>query len=178
MATVTRRQLCRLATGAAVAGALAGCLGSDGGDGDDGSGNGDNDDDATRDVPTRIHNHLRRAQGYEEEMVDRRGESTVEIDVGAGTGGVAFGPPAVRVDAGTQIRWVWTGRGSVHDVSSVGASDFSFASERAREDGHEFTQTFEDGGIALYECRPHRSQGMLGAVEALLADEDGSGDGD
>lgn len=158
----TRRQVIRLSGALAGGTALTGCLGDDGADDQPGSG----DDGSPGDVPSRIHDHLRDARGYEEQVSDRRGTETVEIRVGAGSG-IAFEPPAVRIDPGTEVVWIWTGTGGQHDVVSIAASDVSFQSERTREEGHEFTHSFDEGGIALYECRPHRAQGMLGAIEVL-----------
>jgi halocyanin-like protein len=95
--------------------------------------------------------------------VDRTGQETVTITVGAaGNGGnYAFGPAAVRVDPGTEVVWKWSGKGSVHNVV---AADGSFESELTDEAGHTFTQVFEATGVVKYACAPHQAMGMKGAV--------------
>ncbi|MDS0300258.1 halocyanin domain-containing protein [Halogeometricum sp. S1BR25-6] len=97
-----------------------------------------------------------------DEVVDRRGASTVRVAVGApGNGGdFAFEPAAVRVDPGATVVWEWTGGGGVHNVA---AADESYASELLSEAGVTFERTFE-GGISLYSCVPHEAMGMKGAV--------------
>lgn len=157
-----RRRFLRATIGTGCALTVAGCLGDD----DDDT----NDDQPSSDVPTRIHDYLRDANEYERSMTDRRGEELIEVEVGTGDRGYGFTPTAVRIDTETTIRWVWTGRGGTHDVVSVGGSDFSFESDRSSEAGFEFSFTFQHGGVALYECRPHRRQGMLGAVEVIDPD--------
>ncbi|MFC6976073.1 hypothetical protein ACFQL1_17470 [Halomicroarcula sp. GCM10025709] len=44
--------------------------------------------------------------------VDRRGQDTVEITVGAqgNNGAFAFGPAAVLVNPGTEVVWTWSGK--------------------------------------------------------------------
>lgn len=142
---------------------LAGCLGDVDG--------GDDDNDIPDDVSPRIHTFLESARGYDNSIVDARGDDPVEIDVGAGPGGLEFDPVAVRIDVDTTVIWTWTGEGGLHDVATVGGSDFSFSSQRTREAGETFEYTFDDGGVALYECRPHRTQAMFGAIEVLFEDD-------
>lgn len=143
--------------------ALAGCLGDDD----------DNDavDGLPDDVNPRMHDFLEHARLYDRSIQDERGADRVDVDVGAGDGGLAFDPAAVRIDVGATVEWTWTGAGGLHDVASVGRSDFSFQSERKRDAGEEFEYTFDDGGLALYECRPHRAQRMFGGVEVLFEDD-------
>ena len=136
----TRRSFL-LAASLAVPVSLAGCTGADEGPFD---------------------GWLANVENYQS-VQDATGEDTVEVAVGVeGNGGhFAFGPPAIRVDAGTTVRWVWTGEGFDHDVV---AADGRFASERTREAGHEFEYTFEEAGVCKYYCSPHRSAGMKGVV--------------
>ena len=98
-----------------------------------------------------------------EGTVDRRGESTVEIAVGAaGNGGnYAFSPAAVQVDPGTTLVWEWTGEGNSHDVVAKGGA---FTSEMQSEAGATFEHTVEATGTYEYACRPHEAMGMKGVV--------------
>ena len=163
MGTFGRRQLLVSIASLGTANQIAGCIGAD-----DGT---DEDDSPPENVPARIHTFLQHARGYDESIVDERGQEQVNITVGAGSGGLAYDPAAVRVDVGTTVVWSWTGDGGAHDVVSTGGSDFSFQSERTREAETTFEYTFDDGGVALYECRPHRTQGMLGAIEIMFPED-------
>jgi len=116
-----------------------------------------------------------------DEVVDRTGQSSVEIKVGAsGNGGAfAFAPAAVRVDPGTTVVWTWTGEGGSHNVV---ASEGAFESELTDEAGTTFEYTPSEPGVARYLCTPHESVGMKGALivgdEAVtLMGETGGGDG-
>ncbi|WP_254537879.1 halocyanin domain-containing protein [Halomarina litorea] len=97
------------------------------------------------------------------EVVDKRGESQVVVEVGAqGNGGaVAFAPAAVRVDPGTTVVWEWTGDGGTHNVV---AKDGSFESEYQNAAGATFEYTPESTGVLRYVCAPHEAMGMKGAL--------------
>ncbi|WP_267643919.1 halocyanin domain-containing protein [Haloarchaeobius amylolyticus] len=93
--------------------------------------------------------------------VDRRGQESVTIRVGAGSQGLAFDPPAIMVSSGTTIVWEWTGSGGTHNVV---AQSGEFQSEFSSSSGYTFEHTFDDGGVYTYVCEPHRSAGMKGAI--------------
>jgi halocyanin-like protein len=135
-------------TGAVAAGtALAGCSGGD--DPDDGGG-GENSLDAW----------FENTDNYDG-VVDETGSSSVTVQVGTGTDGFQFDPPAISVDAGTTVTWEWTGEGSAHNVV---AEDGGFESELTDEEGFTFEQTFDDSGEVRYYCNPHKTMGMKGVV--------------
>jgi len=98
---------------------------------------------------------------------DLRGESEVTVEVGAsGNGGnLAFSPAGIWVDPGTTVTWEWTGEGGDHNVESTGGPA-EFSSELVGDAGFtfEFEFTEEHAGITNYQCNPHASLGMLGAV--------------
>jgi halocyanin-like protein len=98
---------------------------------------------------------------------DFRGQKEVTVKVGAdGNGGAfAFSPAGIWVDPGTTVTWEWTGQGGGHNVVAVEgpASDLNSGSPVA-EAGTTYTYTFEKGGITNYQCEPHASLGMKGAV--------------
>jgi halocyanin-like protein len=168
-----------------TAGALAGCAGSSAGgteDGDGGEaggeGGGSNGGGGDSTAPATTTETAASADaggestsfdgwfdgvGNYDGTVDATGESDVEITVGAqGNGGnLAFDPPAVRVSTGTTVVWTWTGAGGSHNVA---ATDGSFESELVAEEGHTFSQTFEEPGTVRYVCTPHETLGMKGAV--------------
>jgi len=163
--------------------AVAGCASDDG--------NGDSEADATEtetetdetetetetgdgegtgtegDAPGRVDEFLTSedAQLYEGEIEDLTGEDEVTVDVGAGEEGFAFDPPAFRADTGTTVVWEWTGQGGGHNVVPEGDTDFEdFGDEEiVEEEGHTIENTFDESGVGLYICQPHRSLGMVGA---------------
>ena len=144
-------------TGVAIAtGALAGCLSGDDGDGDDGDGEED-----------QLMDHLENARGFDGDVRDHTGEDRVTVMNGGGDDGLAFDPAGIRIDAGTTVVWEWTGRGGAHDVASLPDSDFSFQSDRTDTEGHTFEHTFDEEGVALYECQPHRGQRMKGGIDVV-----------
>jgi serine/threonine-protein kinase len=163
MRDVSRRRFVQ-ATGAAVAtGALAGCTGNGGGNG---NGNDDGNGDAPQ-APQEIDDFLSEANLYDGSIVDMTGEDEVTIMVGAGDGGLAFDPPAVRITSSTTVVWEWTGEGGTHNVASTEGSESDFQSEIVGEQGHTFNQSFDNTGIQLYVCQPHEAQGMKGAIEVV-----------
>ena len=97
--------------------------------------------------------------------VDKRGQDSVEITVGAeGNGGAfAFGPAAVRVTPGTEVVWKWTGDGGGHNVLSAGDGPLDSGS-LVSEAGTTYSHTFENTGTFTYVCSPHKGLGMKGAV--------------
>ena len=101
--------------------------------------------------------------GGSDEQVDRTGERTVTVDVGAGNG-LEFDPVNITVDVGTTVVWEWTGQGGAHDVV---AENGAFESELVDEAGHTFEHTFDDPGTYEYVCTPHQTSGMVGSVEVV-----------
>ncbi|MFB6220467.1 MAG: halocyanin domain-containing protein [Halolamina sp.] len=96
-------------------------------------------------------------------VVDERGSDSVSIAVGAdgNNGSYAFDPPAVQVDAGTEVVWEWTGEGGSHNVV---AEDGSFESDLTDEAGFTFSRTVESAGVHKYACTPHKPMGMKGVI--------------
>lgn len=102
--------------------------------------------------------------GVDRGYLDARGESEVTILVGAdgNTGSFAFDPAGLWIDPGTTVTWEWTGDGGGHNVNAQ--SGVSFQSETVAEAGYTFSQTFEESGVTTYQCDPHVSLGMKGAI--------------
>lgn len=135
---------------------LAGCLGDD-------------DDEPDEEIPDEVHEFLsgNNANAYDGSLADHTGEGEVTVDNGAGDQGFAYDPPALKIDAGTTVVWRWTGRGGGHNVVSRDESDFEFESDDGDlidEAGHTFEYTFEEPGIAYYECTAHVAQGQVAAI--------------
>ena len=109
----------------------------------------------TADSPeATVDRYLDETDNYDGTIEDLTGNESVSVDVGAeGNGGhFAYAPPAIRVDSGTTVTWVWTGEGNAHNV--FGEND-AFESEQTAEEGYEFEHTFEEPGTYLYCCTPH-----------------------
>ena len=106
-------------------------------------------------------------QGVDGGTEDLRGNEEVTVEVGAsGNGGnLAFGPAGIWVDPGTTVIWEWTGEGGGHNVETV-EGPAELGSETVSEAGftYEFEFTEDLAGITNYQCGPHSSLGMLGAV--------------
>ena len=123
--------------------------------------------DGGGDVPEVIDEFLADELLYDGTIADHTGEDEVVVAVGAGDG-LAFDPPAIRIDAGATVRWEWTGEGGAHNVVSTEESSTDFDSGDAVDDPDEvFEQSFDDDGIQLYVCTPHRGAGMLGAIDVV-----------
>ena len=150
-----RRRFVRGTAAALVLGGLAGCTGN----GDDGP-----DYEMLDDVPAEIDEFLANARGYDGRIADGTGADEVVVAVGAGDGGLAYGPAAIAIDAGTTVVFEWTGAGGGHNVASTDDSATDFESDLTSSEGATFEQTFDDPGQQFYVCTPHEGQGMLGAI--------------
>ncbi|MFC6731082.1 halocyanin domain-containing protein [Haladaptatus sp. GCM10025893] len=97
------------------------------------------------------------------ELVDRRGEPSVEIIVGSAGNGGSFGfePAAVRVDPGTTVVWTWSGEGGMHNVV---AKNGAFKSEFYTKPGETYEFTPVTTGEHRYVCAPHEMMGMRGVL--------------
>jgi len=101
--------------------------------------------------------------GNYEGVVDRRGQDTVTVTVGAqgNDGPYAFDPPAVRVDPGTTVVWEWAGTEGPYSVVDDG---LGFASEHTTDVGHRYAMEFSGSGLSKYYCTDYRDRGMRGVV--------------
>jgi len=86
------------------------------------------------------------------------------VQVGAGEIAFGFSPPVVRIDAGTEVVWEWTGEGGAHNVETLDAPEAFSSGEPVAEDGYTWSYTFETPGTYFYSCLPHQAAGMHGAV--------------
>lgn len=174
--TLPRRKAIQ-ATGTAFAGALAGCS-----QWFDGRPPTDESETQTDEGETQTDEgdiveyspYIKDANGYER-TVDRRGEESVTIAVGAGEHGLAFDPAAVAVSPGTEVVWEWTGEGIGHNVISPDHRPLDLQSEIAQQEGHTYRVQIESRhrGVTTYFCHPHELGGrMKGAIVVAETDED------
>jgi serine/threonine-protein kinase len=157
----TRRRFLAVAAAAGAAGA-AGCLGGD-------SGNTPTVSGEYGDAASRVVEYLQgsaAARNFDGEFADATGQSETVVEVGAeGNGGnLAYAPPALRISTGTTVSFEWTGRGGSHNVLSTADSDIEIDSGAPVVEREPFERTFEEAGVALYYCTPHRSLGMKGGI--------------
>ncbi|WP_336002541.1 halocyanin domain-containing protein [Halorientalis halophila] len=152
---MNRRDFIRTAGGAAgTTAAVSAGAGTAAASSEDGGGGGTRPD---------FGGYLDDANGYEGgQPADQTGNSEVTVEVGTGSQGFGFSPPAVHVDTGTTVVWEWTGEGGAHNVNS---NDEVFSSGSAESGaGITFEYTFEESGVFNYHCVPHESSGMKGAI--------------
>lgn len=102
--------------------------------------------------------------GYDGTIANEMDRDLLEITTGAeGNGGhFAFEPHAVKVSAGTTVRWSWTGNGGAHNIVFE-ETDISRETIYT-EPGVHFEETFTEPGVYRYSCAPHHDLGERGAI--------------
>jgi len=117
-------------------------------------------------MPDGVHEYMidNDVQAYDGSLADRTGTESVTIAVGGGDQALAFDPPVVRVDPGTEVVWEWTGEGGAHNVVSAEAPEEFSSEDVVAEAGHTWSRTFEQAGTYFYYCQPHKPIGMHGAI--------------
>ncbi|MFB6117701.1 halocyanin domain-containing protein [Halosegnis sp.] len=152
-------------SGAIIGVTLAGCSGSSGDSGGDESPKA-SDYTAAEERAVDYLTTDNETGNFDGTFGDETGADEVVVKVGAeGNGGnFAYAPPAVTISTGTTVSWQWTGKGNDHNVVSTEASDFDVDSGDPKESGDPFEQSFDDTGVLLYYCEPHRTLGMKGAI--------------
>lgn len=107
------------------------------------------------------------AAAQDGDVVDRRGETEVEVAVGP-DGNLVYDPAQVRVDPGATLRFVWDSPNHNVVVSeSPEDSDWVGSPNAPRErygPDYEFSQTLDVAGTYEYYCSPHRGAGMEGTI--------------
>jgi len=174
--SLDRRTLLRSTGAIAAAGLLAGCSsdgesgdGGDGGSGDGSDGGDGGSDDTTTTADTEaseeVASYLDGVSNFDGTVSVMTGQDTVTVSVGAegNSGNFAFAPAAVRVSTGTTVEFEWTGEGSTHNVVSDGDGPLDSGSAVDAE-GVQYEYTFEEAGTYTYNCTPHASLGMKGAI--------------
>ncbi len=89
------------------------------------------------------------------------GGKQVTVKVGAGENGLQFKPAVLKIDAGTKIRFEWTGKGGSHNVK---VPELDRTSPLQYKKQASFEVTFEEPGEFRYFCTPHEVAGMKGLV--------------
>jgi plastocyanin len=102
------------------------------------------------------------ATGYTgpDDIVDATGQSSVTVANGPG-GSPLFAPPALRIDAGTTVRWVWGSDGNSVEQTE---SSVPFEATGVQDEGFSYEWTFDTTGLFLYRSGPGSDQGQHGAL--------------
>lgn len=162
MDNITRRSAIRGAVGGIAVGFVAGCLGDDDDDGGD-----DGGDASPEDVAVDWVEPADNVDG-EGDIVDETGADEVVIENGptGQDGNYIMEPGIVRVDTGADVTWDWVSSGhTVTEVPGEGATITDWEDHDDTEgEGFEYTTSFDESGVVLYECRPHRAQNQRGAI--------------
>lgn len=95
-----------------------------------------------------------------------------EIMAGTSNSPTSFSPDSVTVTPGTTVTWVWGTNGHNIVVSSQPEGAGWEGHETVKDEGFEYSHTFETEGTYEYFCRPHA--GMEGTIEVS---QDAGGDG-
>jgi len=116
---------------------------------------------ASGDEPRSFDGWLANTSNYDG-VVDRTGEETVTVEVGApGNGGqLAFAPAAVHVSPGTTVRWEWVGPRR-YDVADP---ELGYESAQVADEGYGYAVEFGGDGVSKYECTEYGDRGMRGVV--------------
>lgn len=110
----------------------------------------------------QIASYLEDAPNWDGTIEDWTGQDDVTIVNGEPEGfdNFVYDPPAVTIDAGTTVTWEWAG----DESHSVTHEEEAFDSETMAGDGTTWSYTFEESGLYLYYCIPHRALGQKGAI--------------
>ncbi len=104
----------------------------------------------------------------EADIVDWTGEASIVIEHGhtGDEGNYISEPGIVRIDSGTEVTWEWVSHGhTVTEVIDEGATIEDWDDhDEVEGEGYEHTTTFDEPGIVIYECIPHRAQFHRGAI--------------
>ena len=75
---------------------------------------------------------------------------------------MVYSQDIARIDVGDTITWVPTSKG--HNVEFVAGPDSADLPKKPSKVNKEYTHTFTQPGIYLYQCSPHKSMGMIAVV--------------
>ena len=85
---------------------------------------------------------------------------------------MVYGTDIARVEVGTTITWIPTSKG--HNVEFIAGPD-GWDLPKKSKNGKEVSITFDQPGVYLYQCTPHKTMGMIALVVVGDGDNDVSG---
>lgn len=74
---------------------------------------------------------------------------------------MVYSADIARVEVGTTITWIPTSKG--HNVEFIAGPDGWDAPKKSKN-GKEVSITFDQPGVYLYQCTPHKTMGMIALV--------------
>ena len=74
---------------------------------------------------------------------------------------MVYGTDIARVEVGTTITWIQTSKG--HKVEFIAGPD-GWDMPKKSKNGKEVSITFNQPGVYLYQCTPHKTMGMIALV--------------
>lgn len=85
---------------------------------------------------------------------------------------MVYGTDIARVEVGTTITWIPTSKG--HNVEFIAGPE-GWDLPKKSKNGKEVAITFDQPGVYLYQCTPHKTMGMIALVVVGDGDNDVSG---
>ena len=85
---------------------------------------------------------------------------------------MVYSDDIARIDVGDTITWLPTSKG--HNVEFI-AGPMNWEAPKKSKLSKEYSYTFDEPGIYLYQCTPHKSMGMIAIVVVGDGDNDVSG---
>ena len=85
---------------------------------------------------------------------------------------MVYGTDIARVEVGTTVTWIPTSKG--HNVEFIAGPD-GWDMPKKSKNGKEVSITFDQPGVYLYQCTPHKTMGMIALVVVGDGDNDVSG---
>jgi len=85
---------------------------------------------------------------------------------------MVYGTDIARVEVGTTVTWIPTSKG--HNVEFIAGPD-GWDMPKKSKNGKEVSITFDEPGVYLYQCTPHKTMGMIALVVVGDGDNDVSG---
>ena len=157
--TISRRNAIVVGIGIATS-SIAGCLGDDDDDEEE-------DDRSNEEIAV---DWASETDNFEDEgdITDETGADSITINHGetGAAGNYVSDPPVVQVDTDTEITFQWVSPGhTLTEVEGEGATITDWDDHDNEEgEGYEHTVSFDETGVALWECIPHRAQFHRGAI--------------
>ena len=82
---------------------------------------------------------------------------------------MVYGTDIARVEVGTTVTWIPTSKG--HNVEFIAGPD-GWDLPKKSKNGKEVSITFDQPGVYLYQCTPHKTMGMIALVVVGDGDND------
>ena len=75
---------------------------------------------------------------------------------------MVYSEDILYIDLNDTVNWLTTSPG--HNVEFIGAPETAGLPKKPSKVNKEFSYTFDEPGVYLYQCSPHKSMGMIALV--------------